>query len=172
MPKSRQLTVVGLLALTVGLTGLIGRSEATPPAGVVGTPLVRATFTDDVGVTFKLRYADGLRTFHPRAEDASEVASNGFVFQPGGSTGWHSHSGPVVVLVRTGALTYYSESANGECVGRVYPAGTAFVERGNGHPHMARNESGENVETSVLYFGVPPSGSPRIDEPEPEACAL
>jgi len=163
MPKSRQLTVVGLLALTVGLTGLIGRSEATPPAGVVGTPLVRATFTDDVGVTFKLRYADGLRTFHPRAEDASEVASNGFVFQPGGSTGWHYHDGRVFGVVREGTLT----RTMGDCSVVASPQGSAVTEEsGPNAAHNGRNLGPGPVKLWVDY--IQPAGTPlAVEVPDP-----
>ena len=34
-------------------------------------------------------------------------------FASGGSSGWHSHPGPTVVVVRSGQITIYSESARG-----------------------------------------------------------
>ena len=74
----------------------------------------------------------------------------------------------MVVLVKSGALTYYQGS--GSCVGRVYPAGTAFLDSGDGRAHIANNESGVTTETSVVYFGVPEGTSPRIDEPRRPAA--
>jgi hypothetical protein len=156
----------GLVLVTTCLIVIPGETQATTPAGVVGTPLVRGSFTDDVGVKFKLSY--GGQTIVTNAKDASQVAFQNYTFEPGGSTGWHSHPGPVVVLVKSGALTYYQ--GTGPCVGRVYPAGTAFVDSGNGRAHIARNETGVVTETSVVFFGVPDGASPRIDEPAPGNC--
>jgi quercetin dioxygenase-like cupin family protein len=158
--------MLGGLVLVIGVLALPGQSQATAPSGVVGSPLVRGSFTDDVGVKFKLSL--GGRTIVSKAKDASQVAFQNFTFSPAGHTGWHSHPGPVVVLVKSGALTYYQGS--GPCVGRVYPAGSAFVDSGSGRAHLARNESGVPVETSVVYFGVPAGASPRIDEPAPGNC--
>lgn len=159
--------LLGGLVLIAGVLTPLAPSQATPPTGVVGTPLVRGSFTDDVEVKFKISFPDS-RSLVSNAKDASQVAFQNFSFSPGGDTGWHSHPGPVVVLVKTGALTYYQGS--GPCVGRVYAAGTAFVDSGDGRAHIARNESGETVETSVVYFGVPEGQSPRIDEPDPGNC--
>jgi hypothetical protein len=52
----------------------------------------------------------------------------------------------------------------------VYPAGTAFLDSGDGRAHIANNESGVTTETSVVYFGVPEGASPRIDEAAPGNC--
>ncbi len=167
--QTRTRTLVGGIALVAGLALIPGQSQATPPAGVVGTPLLRGSFTDEVGVRFKVTLdGDSGGTIQSRAKNASQVAFQHFTFDPGGHTGWHSHPGPVVVLVRSGALTYYQGS--GPCVGQVYPAGTAFVDSGNGLAHIARNESGVTTETSVVYFGVPEGEAPRIDEPAPGNC--
>lgn len=42
---------------------------------------------------------------------------------------WHTHCGPVVVNVVSGEFTCISAE---DCVGRVYPAGTALVDPGQG----------------------------------------
>lgn len=166
MWKNTKRTMAGLAVVVTCLVVLPGQTQATPPGGVVGTPLQRGSFTDEVGVKFKLSFGD--RTIVTDAKDASQVAFQDFTFAPGGTTGWHSHPGPVVVLVKSGALTYYQGS--GSCVGRVYPAGTAFLDSGDGRAHIANNESGVTTETSVVYFGVPEGTSPRIDEPAPGNC--
>ena len=105
MWKNTKRTMAGLALVITCLVVLPGQTQATPPGGVVGTPLVRGSFTDDVGVKFKLSVGD--RTIVADAKDASQVAFQNFTFAPGGTTGWHSHPGPVVVLVKSGALTYY-----------------------------------------------------------------
>jgi len=55
-------------------------------------------------------------------------------------------------------------------VGRAYPAGSAFLDPGMGHVHIARNEGTGTVEISVVFFGVPAGDSPRIDAPAPGNC--
>jgi quercetin dioxygenase-like cupin family protein len=92
---------------------------------------------------------------------------------PGGHTGWHSHPGPVVVVVTAGTLTFYS-SEDPACTPRMYSAGAAFIDRGQGHVHMARNESTtENLELWAAYFDVPPpppANNFRIDALAPGNC--
>lgn len=65
----------------------------------------------------------------------SDVLQSLLVFQPGGDTGWHTHPGPVVVVVKSGALTEYE--SNGCVV--VHPAGSVFFE---GEVHRAVNQTG------------------------------
>jgi quercetin dioxygenase-like cupin family protein len=102
--------------------------------------------------------------------NAQETVVQQFVLGPGGTTGWHSHPGPVVVLVKTGELTLYS-SEDPTCTGRTYSAGQAFIDSGQGHVHIARNLSqSDNTELWVTYFDVPPGGPFRIDAPNPGNC--
>ena len=56
----------------------------------------------------------------------SDVLQSQLVFQPGGSTGWHMHPGPVVVVVKSGALT---ETHSNGCI-TVHPVGSVFFETG------------------------------------------
>ena len=116
----------------------------------------------------KFKVSHGRRTVVSNAKDASDVIVQNLSFAPGGHTGWHSHPGPAVVTIKTGALTYYEGS--GPCVGRVYPAGTAFLDPGMGHVHIARNEGTQPAETTVVYFGVPAGAAPRINVPAPGNC--
>jgi quercetin dioxygenase-like cupin family protein len=159
-------TLLGGLVLGAAMVVFPAQSQATPPSGVTGSPLVRASFTDDVSVRFKISH--GHHTIVARAKDASQVVLQNITFAPGGHSGWHTHPGPVVVTVRSGSLTYYDGS--GRCVGRVYPSGTAFIDPGSGHVHIARNEGTVPVEASVVYFGVPAGEAPRIDAPAPGNC--
>jgi quercetin dioxygenase-like cupin family protein len=93
------------------------------------------------------------------------------VIAPGGSTGWHSHPGPAVVLVKAGELTLYS-SEDPTCTGETYSAGTGFVDSGQGHVHIARNLSQSPTELWVTYFDVPAGESVRIDVADPGTCGF
>ena len=104
--------------------------------------------------------------------DTQETVMQQIVFGPGGQTGWHSHPGAAIALVKTGALTLYSADDPG-CAGRTYTAGQAFVDSGQGHAHLARNESTtDNAEVWVTYLDVPPGASVRIDQPNPGNCGF
>ena len=85
---------------------------------------------------------------------------------PGGSFGWHSHPGPSLVIVKTGALTLYRAD---DCTGQVVEAGYGFVDNG-GDVHLVRNNG--TVETVVYVMSLVPRGtvSRRIDEPQPSSC--
>ncbi len=93
------------------------------------------------------------------------------VIAPGGNTGWHSHPGPVVVLIKSGVMTFYS-GEDGTCESRTYSAGQAFIDSGQGHVHIARNEGSENLELWATYFDVPPGGAFRLDAPDPGVCGF
>jgi len=94
------------------------------------------------------------------------------IIGPGGSTGWHSHPGPAVVLIKSGELTVYS-SDDPTCTGRTYSAGQAFIEHGQGLVQFAGNLSpSQNVEVWVTYFDVPPGGPFRLDAANPGNCGF
>jgi quercetin dioxygenase-like cupin family protein len=151
-------------------TALAGFALATPGSGILSAPvLTRASFLDPVDIKFKVGGADA-DIIHVR--NAQETVMQQIVIGPGGHTGWHSHPGPAVVLVKAGELTLYS-SDDPTCTGRTYPAGQAFVDSGQGHVHIARNLSQtQNTELLVTYFDVPVGGMFRIDAPNPGICGF
>ncbi len=158
-----------LAAAFLLLVTVVNAAMGTPPVGVVSAPiLARGDFLDQVDVKIKLTSAHG--TLVSTAPDAGEVIVQEITIAPNGTTGWHSHPGPVVVVVKAGALTYVREEA-GACVESVYAAGTAFVDPGQGHVHTAFNRGTENLVLYATYFDVPAATSPRIDvEVVPPAC--
>ena len=165
-----QLAVSGVAGLAAA-TALTGAVLATPGAGVLSAPVVaRGTFADPTDIKFKID-TFGQEVIH--APDAQQTVVQQIIIGPGGHTGWHSHPGPVVVVVTSGTLTFYS-SEDPACTPRRYGAGDAFIDRGQGHVHIARNESTtENLELWATYFDVPPpspANSFRIDVPSPGNC--
>lgn len=146
-----------------------GSVVGTAPSGIVAGPiLARGDFVDDVDVKIKLE-RDG-RTVVSNAPGGGEVMVQEITIAPGGTTGWHSHPGPVVVVVKAGTLMYV-RAAGDECVETAYSAGTAFVDSGQGHAHTAFSIGSENLVLIATYFDVPVGGSQRIDVPVvPPAC--
>ena len=94
-----------------------------------------------------------------------------FVFQrvtltPGGYTGWHTHHGPLLVVVESGTLTHYES----DCSFETYGAGQAFVEHpGDHYKHMGANKGSQDVVLEVTY--VIPAGGPLRNEADPPTCA-
>ena len=96
------------------------------------------------------------------------VVSN--VIAPGGHTGWHTHPGPSLITVKSGTITAY-EGDDPTCSPTVYTAGQGFVDPGDGHVHMLRNEGAVPAETIAVQLVVD-GGTRRIDAPAPPACAF
>ncbi len=168
---NRQLALSSVAGLVAVVTALTGAVLATPGAGVLSATVVaRGTFADPTDIRFKVDTA-GQEVIH--VPDAQQTVVQQITIGPGGHTGWHSHPGPVVVVVTAGTLTFYS-SEDPACTPRTYVAGPAFIDHGQGHVHIARNESTtENLELWATYFDVPPpppANSFRIDAPPPGNC--
>lgn len=89
---------------------------------------------------------------------------------PGGYSGWHTHPGPSIVLVSAGTATVY-DGNDPKCAPRTYPAGSGFVDSGNGHIHMVRNEGTTDLVT-VAFQMVPANEARRIDAPNPGYCGF
>jgi cupin domain len=161
--------VATLASATVMVLVFAGAALGTPGGNVISAPiLARGDFVDDVGI--KLKFERDGSTIVSRAPDAGEVVVQEITIGPGGTTGWHSHPGPVVVVVKQGTLTYV-RADGGECTATPYSAGTAFVDPGQGHAHTAFNFGSNDLVLFATYFDVPVGGSPRIDVPVvPAAC--
>ncbi|PYL50690.1 MAG: hypothetical protein DMF33_12150 [Verrucomicrobia bacterium] len=89
-------------------------------------------------------------------------------FPPGAHSGWHTHPGPSLITVTSGALTVY-EASDPTCTPRIYTAGQSFTDLGCGDVHLIRNEGGVNAVTVVVQI-VPAGAARRIDEPAPGNC--
>jgi quercetin dioxygenase-like cupin family protein len=149
--------LTGLAAILLSATAL-----ATPPSGVTSTLLGLATFDELEAKTLSSEWQARIST-----KGATDVHILENRIAPGGTFGWHSHPGPSIVVVRSGALTLYSGD-DPTCTPQVIPAGSGFVDDG-GDVHVVRNEG--SVETVVYVTSLVPQGAARrIDEPSPGNC--
>jgi len=155
------------LVAAAGMASLATVVRATPGSNTVGTVIARAGFADPVDIRVKLR--DQGEVIH--VAEAADTVMQQIVFGPGGYSGWHSHPGPAIVLVTAGELTLYSGD-DPSCTGRTFGAGQAFVDSGQGHVHLARNQTGQNTEVWVTYLDVPPGQSVRADAADPGNCVF
>ena len=166
MRTRRQLTsVAAIIVLAGAVTPVV---LATPGSGILSATVVaRGSFQDPVDIKFKVK--DG-RQDVLHVPNAGETVMQQIIIGPGGQTGWHSHPGPVVVLVKSGVLSFFS--GNGPCTPGNRSAGQAFIDSGQGDVHLAANLGTENVELWVTYFDVPPGGAFRIDAANPGNCGF
>jgi quercetin dioxygenase-like cupin family protein len=94
------------------------------------------------------------------------VQSN--VWEPGGSTGWHSHPGRSLIIVTAGTVTDYDGHDPG-CKPHVYKTGMGFVDPGGDHVHILRNEGTVEAMTIAVQF-VPAGAERRIEVASPGNC--
>ena len=153
---------VALLGVVVGLAAYGGAVLATPASGVTTTTLAVGQFDEIQAKTVSSSWQARIST---KGESDLYVLQNRIA--PGGTFGWHSHPGPSLVIVKTGALTLY-RGDDPTCTPQVVEAGSGFVDNG-GDVHLVRNEG--TVETVVYVTSLIPRGAMRrIDEPSPGNC--
>ena len=91
----------------------------------------------------------------------NDVLVADLIFQPGAQTGWHSHPGPVVVVIKSGALT---ETHSNGCI-TVHPQGSVFFEPA-GEIHNATNDAAVVTEVYATFLS-PAGASPLIPQANP-----
>ena len=85
-----------VLAVVLGLAGVAlsgGAVSATSPSDLTQVPLARGT-----------NVSHGTIPLHV----GTDVAMAQITVDPGGSSGWHSHTGGAIIVVKQGSLTVYS----------------------------------------------------------------
>ena len=166
-----------IVAAAVAIAALACRDTTTPKSSkAVPT---HASETMGVGFTSTLIARGNVGKFHIQSKvdgfdvelkshDDADIAVANIGITTGGSSGWHYHPGPVLVVVKSGTITFYS-SDDRDCTPKVHPAGTSFIEPG-GVVGNARNEGAVEV-VGVATFFAPPGSALRIDAEKPENCA-
>ncbi len=145
-------------AVSVGLAGVITAVTLSPgwatlPAGLTNTPLGLGINTSDGTIPLKA---------------GTDVAMAQITVDPGGSSGWHSHPGGAIIVVKQGSLTVYG-SVGSNCETTRYTAGQAFIER-PGEVDQVINTGTIPYVLFVTFPRVPHGASARTDEPAPGAC--
>lgn len=104
-----------------------------------------------------------------KTKGASDVYVQNNVWQPSGSTGWHTHLGHSLIIVTAGTVTAY-EGDDPDCTPHTYTVGMGFVDAGGNHVHIIRNESTTDVAQTVAVQVIPAGQPRRIDAPDPGNC--
>jgi quercetin dioxygenase-like cupin family protein len=126
-------------------------SEAAPAEPIV-TPLAAALLPGPIDID---------------RHRPSNVVTVRIDFKPGDTTGWHSHPGPVLVQVVSGAVTL-QHADHGRCLSDVIGAGHGFFET-PGAVHDAENRGSS---PAILYatFVLPRNAGPEVPAPTPAPC--
>jgi quercetin dioxygenase-like cupin family protein len=165
MTKKRFAAIAGIASIAVlvlVLTALPSAAQTPPPPIAAELLTDRAVFPDDVTLKVKVKTDEGTKVVKG---DPSRTITGRFTVQPGAQFTWHTHSGPVVVNIVSGELTYIDAE---NCAGTTYPAGTAFFDLGHGHVHSAFNSGDEPTVFVATFFEAPAEGLLLI--PAEPAC--
>jgi quercetin dioxygenase-like cupin family protein len=142
-----------LLGVVVGAAVYGGIALATPPVGLTQVPLARGTDLSNGTIPLQA---------------GTDIAMAQITVVPGGSSGWHSHPGGAIIIVKQGELTVY-RAIGSQCDVTTYGAGDAFVERPGEVDQVVNNGTIPYV-LYVTFPRVPPGESARIDQPDPGTC--
>jgi Cupin domain len=153
-----------VLALVVVACGVF--VWAQPASGVTPTLLARGIYEP-----FKVKTGPHSSIdFDAKAKSHVDIVVRRHDYLPGGSTGWHSHPGPVFITVTQGQLSFY-ELGDPTCTPTILNVGEGYVD--NGHGHNVRNENGlPATDISVI---LAPVGQRFRDDLQPRAnpnCAF
>jgi quercetin dioxygenase-like cupin family protein len=149
----RKWVLVLLLLGVVGAAVYGGIALATPPLGLANVPLARGTDLSNGTIPLQA---------------GTDVAMAQITVVPGGSSGWHSHPGGAIIVVKQGELTVY-RAIGSQCQTTTYSAGQAFIER-RGEVDQVINTGTVPYVLYVTFPRVPQGESARIDEADPGTC--
>jgi len=149
--KSKWVWVLLLSVLGAAVYG--GTVLATPPSALMQVPLARGTDISNGTIPLQV---------------GTDVAMAQITVDLGGSSGWHSHPGGAIIVVKRGTLTVY-RSVGSQCQTTTYSAGQAFIER-PGEVDDVLNTGTVPYVLFVTFPRVPQGDSARTDEPDPGTC--
>lgn len=158
--RNRRLAIGTTAAFAVGgfSLALAGPALGSPGAGVAITPLSAGSIAGRIHVN----------THH----QLTDVVMVEVRLEPGGTTGWHTHAGPVAVTIDSGTARLYQPSGHGRhatCDGETVPSGSGFFEQGS-DVHVLVNEGTSPLVAHATFF-LPHGAAPQTDADRPAACA-
>ena len=125
-----------LFSAAIVVTALVyaGKVLATAANGFVGQRLPRARWELSTSLITPFCQTrrhddDKLWLSMQKTKGSSDLYVQSNVWQPGGSTGWHTHPGHSLIIVTEGTVTAY-EGDDPECKPHVYTEGMGFVDPG------------------------------------------
>jgi quercetin dioxygenase-like cupin family protein len=144
--------------LAVALAAISALAAGTVYAITVEVP-ARGTFVTNKD---KVALASGVARLIGEPTDA---AVQRIVLNPGEGPNWHTHAGPVTVIIKSGSFTVVDD----DCSETTFTAGQVFVDEGFGHVHRAYNPGPGTTEIWASY--VIPQGAGLIIPTSAPKCA-
>lgn len=141
---------------------------ATPASGFSAATLARARFGDIDVHNFTIPASRWQARLNTRGASDVFVQSNNW--EPGGTTGWHTHPGHSLIIVTEGTITAYDADDPG-CEPTVYTEGMGFVDPGGDHVHVLRNEGTVPAKTIAVQM-IPAGATRRVDAQAPPQCTF
>ena len=159
MKRKLTQTLFAMAVVALALAGAaVFKARATAPSPPpIFTQLALARGTDVSDGTIPLQVG-------------TDVAMAQITVDVGGFSGWHSHPGGAIVVVKQGSLTVYT-SVGSQCQTTTYSAGQAFIER-PGEVDNVLNTGTIPYILFVTFPRVPQGDSARIDESNPGTCGF
>jgi|SRR5271155_3809260 len=173
----RRTTCLVLFAAVVLVTAFdhAGNVGATPAVGFAATTVISAKF-GEIDLLNKIIIPDSIENdrrakvwlSQQKTEGPSDLYVQSNVWQPGGSTGWHTHPGHSLIIVTEGTVTEY-RGHDPDCKPRVYTRDMAFIDPHGDHAHIIRNESNALARTTAVQL-ISAGAARRIDLADPGNC--
>jgi hypothetical protein len=163
--RRRLLSGLVLGTVIAAASTYVGNVQATDAAGFRGTTLAVGRF-GDIDVSNHQFFSDASGGRHlkdlwlsfQKTKGPSDLYVQSNVWDPGGTTGWHTHPGHSLIIVTAGTVTAY-EGNDPSCRPHVYTTGMGFVDEGGDHVHVIRNE--DSVEARTVAAQLIPAGAMR-----------
>ena len=162
--RRRLLWSLGAVVVSAGV--YTGVALATPPSGFTSTTLSLGRF-DEIEV-HNTNLPPEFWQSKQKTKGQSDLYVQSNVWQPGGTSGWHTHPGHSLITVTAGTVTAY-EGDDPTCSPHVYTPGMGFVDPGGDHLHVLRNEGAVEARTITVQL-IPAAAARRIDVPAPGNC--
>jgi quercetin dioxygenase-like cupin family protein len=164
MKTNKKLLLAGISAAVV----IAGVALATPTIGLIyNNILVTGTANRDIHAHAHVAVpgSDDGFSAELETEGASNFVVQDAIFSPGGTTGWHTHPGVLLLSLTSdsGPIDWYDST----CGKHVYQPGDSWTEGTTLHDVV--NSSSINAHLVVTYV-IAKGTSKRIDQPAP-ACA-
>jgi hypothetical protein len=162
-------------AITIAVLDFAGNILATPAVGFVTTTVASGRF-GEIDLLNQSVIPDSSENDRrakvwlslQKPGKAADLYVQSNVWQPGGSTGWHTHPGHSLIIVTAGAVTEY-EGLDPDCKPHVYTTNMTFDDPHGGHAHIVRNEGNVVAQTTAVQL-IPAGAARRIDVADPGNC--
>jgi quercetin dioxygenase-like cupin family protein len=165
--RRRILAAIAAIGALVAAALIVVPATATPSKDVTTTILAKSLF-DEIHVKAHT-HTPAFWKAQLKTHGQSDVYVVDNKFAPGGTSGWHSHPGPSLILVVAGTVTNYVGD-DPSCTPHIYTVGEGFIDPGSGDVHLLRNETGAPAETIAVQL-LPTGADRRIDvDPAPGNC--